>query len=35
MGYFKNHLSSDDKQDLLSLIEDCWRGLVPLLVPLT
>jgi uncharacterized protein YbgA (DUF1722 family) len=35
MGFLKNHLSSDDKQELLGLIEDYRQGLVPLIVPLT
>jgi uncharacterized protein YbgA (DUF1722 family) len=35
MGYLKNHLSSEDKQELLGLIEDCRQGLEPLVVPLT
>jgi uncharacterized protein YbgA (DUF1722 family) len=35
MGYLKNDLSSEDKQELLALIEDYRRGLVPLIVPLT
>ena len=35
MGYLKDHLSSEDKQELLGLIEDYRRGLVPLIVPLT
>ena len=35
MGFLKNHLSSDDKQELLGLIEDYQQGLVPLIVPLT
>jgi uncharacterized protein YbgA (DUF1722 family) len=35
MGYLKNHLSSDDKQELLGLIEDYREGLLPLIVPLT
>jgi uncharacterized protein YbgA (DUF1722 family)/uncharacterized protein YbbK (DUF523 family) len=35
MGYLKNHLSSEDKQELLELIEDYRQGLVPLIVPLT
>ena len=34
MGYLKNHLSSDDKQELLGLIEDYRQGLLPLIVPL-
>jgi uncharacterized protein YbgA (DUF1722 family)/uncharacterized protein YbbK (DUF523 family) len=35
MGYLKNHLSNNDKQELLGLIEDYRQGLVPLIVPLT
>jgi uncharacterized protein YbgA (DUF1722 family)/uncharacterized protein YbbK (DUF523 family) len=35
MGFLKNHLSGDDKQELLGLIEDYRLGLVPLIVPLT
>jgi uncharacterized protein YbgA (DUF1722 family) len=35
MGYLKNHLSSDGKQELLGLIEDDRQGLLPLIVPLT
>ena len=35
MGFLKNHLSSDEKQELLGLIEDYQQGLVPLIVPLT
>ena len=35
MGYLKNDISSDDKQELLGLIEDYRQGLVPLIVPLT
>ena len=35
MGFLKNHLSSDDKQELLGLIQDYRQGLVPLIVPLT
>jgi uncharacterized protein YbgA (DUF1722 family) len=34
-GFPKNHLSSEDKQELLGLIEDYRQGLVPLIVPLT
>ena len=33
--YLKNHLLSQDKQELLGLIEDYRQGLVPLIVPLT
>jgi uncharacterized protein YbgA (DUF1722 family) len=35
MGYLKNHLSGEDKQELLGLIEDYRQGLVPPIVPLT
>lgn len=35
MGFLKDHLSGDDKQELLGLIEDYRQGLVPLIVPLT
>jgi uncharacterized protein YbgA (DUF1722 family) len=35
MGYLKNHLSSEDKQEFLGPIEDYRQGLVPLIVPLT
>ena len=35
MGFLKNHLSSEDKQELLGLIEDYRQGLLPLIVPLT
>ncbi|MCG7853553.1 MAG: DUF523 and DUF1722 domain-containing protein [Methanosarcinaceae archaeon] len=35
MGYLKNDLSGEDKQELLGLIEDYRQGLLPLIVPLT
>jgi uncharacterized protein YbgA (DUF1722 family)/uncharacterized protein YbbK (DUF523 family) len=35
MGFLKNHLASEDKQELLGLIEDYRQGLLPLIVPLT
>ena len=35
MGYLKNDISSEDKQELLGLIEDYRQGLLPLIVPLT
>ena len=35
MGFLKDHLTSEDKQELLGLIEDYRQGLVPLIVPLT
>jgi uncharacterized protein YbgA (DUF1722 family) len=35
MGFLKNHLSAEDKAELLGLIEDYRLGLLPLIVPLT
>jgi uncharacterized protein YbgA (DUF1722 family)/uncharacterized protein YbbK (DUF523 family) len=35
MGYLKKDLSSEDKQELLGLIEDYRQELVPLIVPMT
>jgi uncharacterized protein YbgA (DUF1722 family)/uncharacterized protein YbbK (DUF523 family) len=35
LGYFKNNLDGRDKAELLELIADYHRGLVPLVVPLT
>jgi uncharacterized protein YbgA (DUF1722 family) len=35
MGYLKSHLSSDQKQEMLVLIEDYRNELVPLSVPMT
>jgi uncharacterized protein YbgA (DUF1722 family) len=35
MGYLKDALSGEDKAELLGLIEDYRRELVPLIVPLT
>jgi uncharacterized protein YbgA (DUF1722 family)/uncharacterized protein YbbK (DUF523 family) len=35
VGYFKRLLEPDPKRELLGLIEDYRRGLVPLIVPLT
>jgi uncharacterized protein YbgA (DUF1722 family)/uncharacterized protein YbbK (DUF523 family) len=34
-GYFKNQLSSDEKAELLEIIEQYRRELVPLIVPIT
>jgi uncharacterized protein YbgA (DUF1722 family) len=34
-GYFKKQLSSEEKQELLDLISQYHRGLVPLVVPIT
>lgn len=33
-GYFKNHLPSDEKKELLELIEYYHKGYVPLIVPI-
>jgi len=35
MGYFKNQLSPDEKQELLEVIEQYHQGFVPLIVPIT
>jgi len=35
MGFLKTHLSNEDKQELLGLIEDYRSELVPLVVPMT
>jgi uncharacterized protein YbgA (DUF1722 family)/uncharacterized protein YbbK (DUF523 family) len=35
MGFLKNHLSKEDKEELLGLIGDYQQGLVPLIVPMT
>ena len=35
MGFLKNYLSSDDRHELLGLIEDYRHGLLSLIVPLT
>ncbi len=35
MGYFKDHLTGEDKAELLELIEAHRQGLVPVLVPIT
>jgi len=35
MGYFKRDLAGDEKQEMVELIENYRRGLVPLIVPLT
>ncbi len=35
MGYFKEDLTADEKQELLELIESYHGGLVPLVVPVT
>jgi uncharacterized protein YbgA (DUF1722 family)/uncharacterized protein YbbK (DUF523 family) len=35
MGYFKQDLSSDEKQELLDVIDEYRQGYVPLIVPIT
>jgi uncharacterized protein YbgA (DUF1722 family)/uncharacterized protein YbbK (DUF523 family) len=35
MGYFKQHLSKDEKQELLEIIDQYRREYVPLIVPIT
>ena len=35
MGYFKEQLSKDEKQELLEVVETFRKGYVPLIVPLT
>jgi len=35
MGYFKKDLTPDEKQELLEVIDQCRRELVPLIVPIT
>jgi uncharacterized protein YbgA (DUF1722 family)/uncharacterized protein YbbK (DUF523 family) len=35
MGYFKEQLSADEKQELLEAIENYRKGFVPLIVPIT
>ena len=34
-GYLKNHLDKDDKAELSDVIENYYRGLLPLIVPIT
>lgn len=35
LGYFKRDLSADEKQEMLTLIDQYARGMIPLLVPIT
>jgi uncharacterized protein YbgA (DUF1722 family) len=35
LGYFKNQLTGDEKQELLEVFDQYRRGLVPLVVPIT
>ena len=34
-GYLKNHISQDEKRELLTLIEDYRKSVIPLIVPMT
>ena len=35
MGFFKNQLSAEDKQEMLDILDAYRLGLVPLIVPIT
>jgi uncharacterized protein YbgA (DUF1722 family)/uncharacterized protein YbbK (DUF523 family) len=35
MGYFKKDLSTDEKQELIEIIDEYRRGAIPLIVPIT
>ena len=35
MGYFKKQLSSDEKQEILEIIQQYREGYIPLIVPVT
>jgi uncharacterized protein YbgA (DUF1722 family) len=35
LGYFKKHLTKDEKQELLDIIERYYQGALPLVVPVT
>ncbi|MCJ7749122.1 MAG: YbgA family protein, partial [Desulfobacterales bacterium] len=35
MGYFKERLPADEKQELLEVIENYRKGYIPLTVPIT
>jgi uncharacterized protein YbgA (DUF1722 family)/uncharacterized protein YbbK (DUF523 family) len=35
IGFVRSHLSSDERRDVLSAIDDYHRGLLPLIVPIT
>jgi uncharacterized protein YbgA (DUF1722 family) len=35
LGYFRNNISSDEKKELLDIIENYHKGLIPLIAPLT
>jgi uncharacterized protein YbgA (DUF1722 family)/uncharacterized protein YbbK (DUF523 family) len=35
LGYFKGHLSSDEKQELFGVIDNYRKGYIPLIIPVT
>jgi uncharacterized protein YbgA (DUF1722 family) len=35
MGFFKRQLSAEEKQELLEVLDQCGRGHLPLIVPIT
>jgi uncharacterized protein YbgA (DUF1722 family) len=35
VGYFREHLEGDSREELATLIDDYPRGLVPLILPIT
>ncbi len=35
IGYFKKHASSDEKEELLEVIDNYRKGIIPLIVPIT
>ena len=35
MGYFRKNLSADEKRELIEVIDEYRRGLIPLIVPVT
>jgi uncharacterized protein YbgA (DUF1722 family) len=35
MGYFKEQLSKDEKQELLEILDEYRKGYIPLIVPIT
>jgi uncharacterized protein YbgA (DUF1722 family) len=35
MGYFKEQLSKDEKQELLEILDEYRKGYIPLVVPIT
>jgi uncharacterized protein YbgA (DUF1722 family) len=35
LGYFKKDLSNDEKQEVLELVDQYYRGYLPLIVPIT